>query len=512
MSTASRLISGSAASWVQIGVNMVFQVILLPIYLTHWDVVTYGVWISIQALVSIITTLDFGHQEFLTYEFLRIGKEKPLELSVCLWSGISISTLISILQIVSVLFFINSGTLPLLLGKSTLLSSSLIHEAGLILLLQSITWFICLSVSGSIFRVLGPFGYYPRMAWWNLFSSIVSSIAPIVAINLGADLLVTGITTACASVVFSIPLYIDLFRLLRREKIKFCYPSWKVGSKNFLHSLAISGKGLLENARQQGVRLVLVPLVGAAGLVAFSTMRTGANVALQGVRTIINPLMPELMRFLSKRDQERVDASFGILWIVVVAIVAPALVVLQAFIEPLYHLWTRGQTTFDPLLFSILSLSILVYAVAQPAMAVVIGNNLLKPQLMLSIAAAAIVIGGMLILVPKNGILGAGISLLVAEIVATSGYKIVAQRWLREVGLLWPAHSSQVATTSVWIAAIAMAFMIWLPQIKWSILICSTLLLLWNAWRFWQVLPSFATQYAKKMLIYLPGIKKIYNT
>ncbi|MEJ7663173.1 MAG: hypothetical protein WKG07_28365 [Hymenobacter sp.] len=158
----------------------------------------------------------------------------------------------------------------------------------------------------------------------------------------------TGFVMASVTVLFSIPIYVDLFRLLRREKVPFSRPSVRLGWQNTLRSLAVSGKWLLENARQQGVRLLMAPLAGVAGLTAFSTMRTGANVSLQGLNTIVNPLMPELMRFLHQRDQLRVESAFSTVWFVLVAVLAPAMVVVQAFVEPLYLLWTRGRVPFSP--------------------------------------------------------------------------------------------------------------------------------------------------------------------
>jgi O-antigen/teichoic acid export membrane protein len=443
----------------------------------------YGIWLAIQALVSITVTLDFGHQEFMGYEFLRIGRENRVKLSLFIWSGVSVGLLISLLQILLLLAFLATGTLPKLLGKAGGMNSELLHDAGLVLVLQGIAWLLSISITGLLFRALAPFGYYPRMAWWNLGSAIVTAFVPITAVVLGAHLLLTGLVMASATVAFSIPVYIDLFRLLRREQIPFCRPSAKLGWKNFLRSLAISGKWLLENARQQGVRIVLAPLAGAAGLAAFSTMRTGANVALQGLNTVVNPLMPELMRFLHQRDQARIESAFGTIWFILIAVLSPAMVMIQSIIEPLYLLWTRGRVLFNPLLFASLSLSVLIYAVAQPAIAIVKGNNLLKPQLLLSFVAAFIVVGGVYILVPSLGILGAGVALIAAEIVAAIGYQLVARRWLLQQSLLWPTQ-------------------------KWVVLTIALLLLLGNLWRYWQSLPAIATQNAIRILSSLPGLKQ----
>lgn len=490
---------------------MALQVLLVPVYLSHWSVETYGVWLSLYAVMSILCLLDFGHQEFLAYEFLRLGRGNAPEVSRYLWSGIVVSIVINVVEVAFLLFFSTSGALPLLLGKANTLDPALVRDAGYVLLVQSIIGPVT-SIAGLFFRALSPFGHFARMIWWGLLTSTAAAVVPVTAVSLGADLWITGLATACATVLCNIPVYIDLVGLARREAIKFSRPSWKLGYYNFTRSLAIFGKVLLENVRQQGVRLVLAPLSGAAGLVAFSTMRTGANVALQGLRTIINPLMPELVRFLHQRDQERVDASFGIVWIMVVALMAPAIVLLQAFIEPFFAIWTRGQVPFDPLLFAVLSLTILVYAVAQPAIAVVIGNNMLKPQVILSAVAALIVIGLLCLLVPYMGILGASIALLVAEIVATRGYRKVARDWLIQHGLVWPERHFTIAVTSVWIAAIAMGAMTQFPAMKWFILACSMPLFLGNMWRYWQILPAFATQRIRKLMVNLPVLKNLYPT
>lgn len=510
MSTAARLISGSVASWARIGVTLMSQMALVPLYLTYWDVSTYGTWLAIQALASLLVNLDLGHQEFLGFEFMRIGKDNRLQMSHLLWSGVVVGIVVCLFQLFMIGVLLATGILPYLIGKSGALTPAIIRSAGIILLLQGIAWLIGTSITGLLFRVLAPFGYYPRMAWWNFFTSIIAAVAPVTAVMLGADLLITGIVTAGTTIALSIPLYFDLFRLLRKEKIPFMAPSWKVGFKNFILSLAVFGKVSLENIRQQGVRIVMAPLAGTSGLAAFSTMRTGANVALQGLNTISHPLIPDLMRFLQQRDQGRSESSFATIWLVVVVLMAPAVVVLQAIIEPFYLTWTRGQISFNPWLFAILSLSVLIYAVVQPATTVVVGNNLLKPQLAISALSAIVVISGIHALVPVIGILGAGIALFAGEIVTTIGYKIVAERWLEQNGLKWPNQSFLIALTSVGIAAVAMALMIWLPHVKWFILIISGLMFSLNIWRYWQVLPTIATQYTLRLVSNLPGIKKFF--
>ena len=207
MSTAARLISGSTASWMRIGVIMISQIALVPLYLNFWSVETYGVWLAIQALVAIMTMIDQGHQTYLGYEFLRLANTNKNELSRNLWSGIGAGCCIGIFQIVLILIFIYTNTLPGFLGMADLQDQSLVNAAGIALLLQGVAWLVASSIGGLFVRALEPFGYYPRLAWWGVFCELVKNIAPAIAVVFGADLLITGVVLATVTIIFE---YSDL--------------------------------------------------------------------------------------------------------------------------------------------------------------------------------------------------------------------------------------------------------------------------------------------------------------
>lgn len=509
MSTAARLISGSAASWVQIAVNMASQIVLVPIYLSYWDAETYGVWLAVQGIMSTLSMLDYGHQNFLAYEFLRLGNTDRAALGKSLWSGLVIGLIISFVQIVLIIVFVFTGTLGFLLGTSGVENSSLLNSAGVALFLQGFSWMVFATSPGLIGRALAAFGYFPRTAWWGVVSATMTATVPLVAVIMGADLMITSLVLVIGAGVYSVPVYIDFYKLLKKENVGFVKPSLTTGYANFRKSLPLLGKSIFENVRQQGVRLILTPLSGPVGLVAFSTMRTGANVALQGLNTIVNPLVPDLMRFLHARDQSRTESAFATIWILVIAVMAPGVVILQAFIEPMYVLWTQNKVSFDPLLFAFLSFGVLIYAVVQPAMAVVIGNNLTKTQLALTALAAIIVFAVLILSVPIIGIVGAGVALLMAEICAAVGYKMYAKKWLKQNDLRWPSRSFHIAIAALVIAAVSLGSLIIAPQYKWILLPVSMMFFAWNVLRYWKILPAIAKQNAKNIIMKIPVVGTI---
>lgn len=507
MSTASRLISGSVAQWAQIGVTVIAQVLLVPIYLTHWSVEKYGIWLAVQGIMAALSMLDMGYQSYMSFEFLRlVHKDIPL-LSKSLWSAVVIGIMVSLTQILIIVGVAGFGAMPLLLGAES--NSDLVYQATVALFLQGLTWLIIMTVPGLIVRALAGFGYFPRMAWWGFSYAIIAAVAPITAVVLGGGLLHASLALFVCSMIYTSAHYFEIFRLLKKERLRFVRPSLALGFRNFTLSLPLLGKSLLESVRQQGVRLVLAPLSGAVGLAAFSTMRTGANVALQGLNTVIHPLLPDLMRFLHDRDQPRSEAAFSVVWVVVVFGLAPGIVLLQAIIGPFFVFWTQGKITFDPLLFATLSLGVLIYAVIQPAMAVVVGNNLTRIQLGIAAVAAVTVLLFMGMSVPVVGIVGAGFALLLAELAAAAGYYYYACKWLKNNGLVWPALAFRLASRSVGICAVALVAMVGLPDQQWLVAAVALMLLGWNGWKYWRVLPPVAIASARNAISKVPLIHRL---
>ncbi|RYY53765.1 MAG: hypothetical protein EOO09_16770 [Chitinophagaceae bacterium] len=497
MSATRRLVSGSLAAWGKIVVTVFSQLLLVPVYLGHWSVETYGIWISIQAFISVATTLDKGHQDYLGFEFLKIGKEKLPEIRKVLWNGVLVTLSLGILQVLVIAGLAFSSGVLSELWTDKASDLQLVRDAGIVLVLSAINWLINQNILGVFIRVLSPFGYYPRMSWWGVLYSIISSFAPVIAVMFGASLLQAGIVLTLSTVVYSLLQLADIMRLLKKEQLFGADYDRKTAFVNLGRSLGVSARGLLENVRQQGIRLILAPLSGLRELTVFSTLRTGANFALQGLSSITNPLMPELMRFLNQKDQDRFESALSSIWIVVVVLLVPAIIVVQAFAEPLFQVWTRGKIEFNPLLFALLSVNVLLYALTQPALAIITGNNLLKIQLSVSITTAVILIGSMAVLVPRIGLSGAGFALCLAEAASAALYRYHAVKWLRRHGMAWPTRNYNIVLLSVLVSAAIMFVMIRFPAQRSLILLLSIPVLALVIYSYWKTLPAIAVSKLK---------------
>jgi len=458
--SVSRVISGSAATWSRIVVKVITQIALVPLYLSSWTAEVYGAWLLIQAVWIVITLIDLSHHDYVGYECLRLGTANRHAIVKVIMSAFPVAVFIAFMDIMIVWWLGGADFISSWIGEDPLLLEQW-HNA---LILQAVTWLLTGSFGGLIVRWLTPFGYWPLLAWWGVVNALMTSMAPAIAVVMGADLWGAMIVLCMTNIVYYLAYILVMTRILRNEGFVVVRPVVAQGLSQFLRSFWLAARSLAVMLRQQGVRIILAPLAGIADMAAFSTMRTGANFALQGLGTITGPVMPELMRYLVTRDQQRTESAFAIVWLVLCATISPAILIVQWAAPTLFPLWTHGKFFFDPWLFGMLSLTVSVFALAQPATAVLQGNNIVRSQLIIALIAAFIAIGGMVFLVPIIGVKGAALSLLLAEVVSVVATIYVADQWLKDNDMQWPWKAFLAVAASVFVTALGITVIITLPS------------------------------------------------
>ena len=377
----------------------------------------------------------------------------------------------------------------------------LIGDAGLLLLIQSVNWSVFICASGLVQRAIVPYGYYPRNAWWYVGGSFISTISAAIAVLMGAGFFLTGVVQALSYALFSLVLHWNLWSILRRESILPVRPQFWLGVQAIWPSLVLAAKTLLNMVQQHGIRILLAGFLGLRELAAFATMRTVSNVALQGIGVVVNPMTPELMRFAGERDCEKVQASFGLIWIVAVFGMGLGLVFLQTISPWLFEIWTLGKIEFNPTVFATLSAALLVFGLSQPFVALVRGNNLLKPQIFVTILGAILTVGTIYIFTHRLSMLAAALGLLVAEISGLLVYGFVAHRWMNANGLQFPNEIVVLATAMALTNTTAIYVIALNPKIGLLIVISTLFLTLCFMWRVWLALPRIAQVRAAKILM-----------
>ena len=444
-SALSRILSASIASWVRIGVTVITQVALIPIYLKSWSVETYGAWILVQALWAMVISVDVAHHDFIGYECLNVKATESYKLSLIISSAFPVAYFIAIWDVILV-WQIGRADFILQFISS---NADLINQCRTALIYLAITWLFTGFQIGLINRWIIPLGYNANVTWLAALSGGITAISPAIAVFYGANLLNAAIALCLSNFLFSLANYIYMWRISRILKLRLVKPNLNYGIKRGLLSLWLALKSFMEMFRQQGIRLLLAPLVGTNEMVGFSTMRTCANFALQGLNTITGPVMPEMMGFIVAREQHRLEGTFAIVWLVLCGGLAPCVIGMQYLAPIFFPLWTHNKINFDPWLFGVLSMTVLVFGLSQPALAIIQGKNSLKPQLIISIVGALLVLLGIIFITPIFGIRGAASVILFSEVCCLLMSIWFVSYVLRDNKLYWPWRNFRIVAMSV---------------------------------------------------------------
>ena len=469
--------------------SLIGNVVLVPVYLAYWNPSDCGVWLALQSAFTLVQIIDTGHSRFLWNEFMRLTSHRRRVIRRVLWSGIVTGAIIGGAQALGVWWICRGHLLHLVLGTDM---HSIVSDLEAILITYALTWWVYGSIGGVLVVAVLPFGYFPTTAWWGVANTILLALAPVIAVVNGANIVLAALTQIFTGAALGVLQIMYLLWIVRKERIAPIRPCFRFAVRNFLRSQAITVQLAIELIRMQGSRLAIAPFVGTAAVAGFQYMRTGSGVVLNGLNALLGPVLPELMRYLKERDQAKVESCCALLWSLSIYVLIPSALLMQLFIRPAFQLWTQYQIPFDPLLFSTLSCSVLIYSLSVPAMAIVHGNNLLAQRLAISILASIIFVGMLMLLLPRFGLSTAGICLMLAELASLIGLTLVAAKWMSENSMGWPTQlfcNLSVATTAGCTAVVTIGYIesvfswVMFPLMGVWIYCCS---------KFWKQLPFIA--------------------
>ena len=134
----------------------------------------------------------------------------------------------------------------------------------------------------------------------------------------------------------------------------------------------------------------------------------------------MHPLDPDMIRFNANREFAKLYEIFGVCWTVAGTMINLGLCLLPLFIEPLYHLWTRGKLPFNFPLFALLALSVAIRTLGHPALSFLQAINDIAAQTRISIIRAALVVSLTFAFIYHYGLLGVGAALAVSELLGAA--------------------------------------------------------------------------------------------
>lgn len=412
-----RVLKNTKVGALSFAVSMLQTVFLVPILLQYWGSERYGIWLALMAGFTLLQALDIGHQSYIGNKLNMEYHADRCQFRRTLGSSLGAAYVVGLAELGISAIIVASGALPRLLS----IPRSMVVEERLSwgLLFMMAMWLLFGSAGGIISRLMISAGKLHEFQWAGIIGR-VTQFASIALVALAGG----SVLEACFSfaLVRSAGSLIELWYI--RRLLPDLYPwwrnaRWQVGFHGLRQSLTLTVIEMFKQLSNGGVVILVSTLLAATVIPSFTTLRTVANTVNSVTTILMFAVLPDIVRFHVTSKMGKVADTLDGHWFLAGLVVNGGILLLLPFIEPLYHVWTRGRLAFDPVLFLLLLVATSLVNVGVGMNSYLAGINDLRSQIVVAVSRSTslfLVIYG---LSGYFGIVSVGIAGVVSETLAS---------------------------------------------------------------------------------------------
>jgi O-antigen/teichoic acid export membrane protein len=417
VSTVARSIKGTLIGSLNFAVQILQAVLAVPIMLNGWGASQYAIWLTCQAGMTMVLTLESGHALYVGNELAKsVPVDREASRSI-LGSAIRFSMILAVCEVAFAALLWQSGSTHLLLGVTEQEATDQSLGAALFVLVAS--WLPVAAGGATLARLYPPMGKFVRGTGWGMINKVLLVMAAIIPAMLHSTILVTAISVGLATL-----LYAGLFIADARHNFPEFLPLTQFGSltdgwTRFRASLSLTGTMLVSQLQTSGATLLVSSFFGTTTTASFATVRTLSNTAVQAAALAFFPAVPEFVRLHVRGEIEKVRVGLFGLTVVTSSVTTIGALLLASVAEPLYGMWTRHRIPFDAPLFHIIIAGVLWRIAGYPLSNHVIAMNDSR-WIWLGSASQTIILFGLAAAgSPLFGISAVAVAILCSEIVGS---------------------------------------------------------------------------------------------
>ena len=410
--TIRRVGLGSLAILMGQGINILGQILVVPLFLWAWGAQLYGEWLVLFAVVAYLSLLDFGMQMYVVNRLNQCYSVKQLNdytriLHSALVLYLSVAVVAGCLIAVAV-FFAPIGQWL----NFRLMDHSTTAVVALLLAIQ----LIFAIPQGLITGLYRTFQEFPRGAMLGNFqrASMFGLMAVVLLIG-GSVIHVAAIQLIPLVGVIAFVLY-DLRKRHPEVKIGLSQSDWRLAITFLGPSLLFFLIQISAALTVQGSIIVVSAFAGPIYVAIFTIHRTLTNLIRQIVGSLNTALWPELTTLEARGDYSRLRVAHRSFVKVSFAACVFAGIWLHFVGRDIIELWTLGRITFDQRLLDIFLLFLVFQAPWLSSSVFPAAFNRHKNLAVCFILSAVLGLGLALALVQPLGIVGVALGLLIADV------------------------------------------------------------------------------------------------
>jgi len=394
------------------GINILGQILIVPLFLWAWGQQLYGEWITLYAMVGYISLLNFGMQTYVVNrlnQFYSVGRLNDythiLHSALSLYLGIA--TIAG--SLIAVAVFVAPIGQWLNFMDIDHLTTSIV---ALLLAMQ-----IILAIpQGLITGLYRTFQEFPRGAMLANFQR--ASIFGLTALTLmvGGKIIHVAAVQLIPIIAFAAFILYDIRKRHPEVKIGLSLSDWRLaiaflGPSLLFFLIQISGAFTV-----QGIIIVVSAFAGPAYVAVFTIHRTLTNLIHQIVGSLNTALWPELTTLEARGDYSRLRVIHRSFVKVSFAACVFAGIWLHFTGKDIVELWTLGRITFNQRLLDIFLLYLILQAPWLGSSVFPAAFNRHKNLATCYILSAVLGIVLAVVLIQHWGIVGVAVGLLIGDV------------------------------------------------------------------------------------------------
>lgn len=341
------------AQGASVGVNLVTQLLLPPVFLYAYGVARYGEWLVLSATVAYLGTLNFGITTYTSNELTMLRQRGDHEQ----YQRLQASTLVMMLALVGTGVLVSALFAALPLTAMLHLTALSRREASLT------TFFLGMLLTAHIFG-----GYYNNLfmvvqethrgtMWFNfrrLGANLI--VVPLALLHLPFSTIAFG--QFSAALLVALATIVDLRRRMRSEHL----PLGLRGANWATIKATVKPSGMFGMIFMQTFMLFQVPIIllqrllGPEIVVLFATSRTLLSVARQALSILTNAIAPEITFSFGSGNRKKLLEIFHYSERVVFAAIPVANLGTLLFSPFLIVVWLHRPSLFDTGTYALMAL------------------------------------------------------------------------------------------------------------------------------------------------------------
>lgn len=407
----TRLAQGTAAGFYGLGVQLLVQLVSVPVLVHSWGVAGYGAWVLLFAVPSLLAMADLGLTTAGANAMTEAAAKGDRPRAARIHMALRLITALTGLGLLALAGGFIFGLAPDALDFGEAMPREIAAPTAMLLCLYG---FLALlnGVTLAGFRAADAFASSGMLYQTMVLVEAAAALGMAVA---GAGPIAVALAYLLARLAGTIVLSLALYRTAPWLSTRWAIDRTEVSAllRPALAALVLPGAHAVAI---QGSVVAIGAVGGPAAIPAFSVVRTLSRTALQFAFRFNVASMPRYTVFVAQGNRERASQLVVLNLGVAALLVVPAALGLLLLGRPFIHLWTGGLVVPSFALLAVLVMAMLADAAWIPLSNLVLSVNRhgLYTYHFLVAAALSVALGALL--VKDVGALGMAWALLAMEL------------------------------------------------------------------------------------------------